>query len=118
MLENVDRGRTTRILIMTKTKTINAPEISLLVNTLNLEIGSETKISIVLFSISPEIKEAAIETERPIKRIGQIRLKCLPESKPSRVLKELASKPKALFRSAGKLLIISETLAPDFWIEG
>lgn len=94
---------------MMKTIKLKIPTKVLVKNIFILEIGWDRRNSIVPFSISPAKKELPKETKSPISNIGHKRLKCLPATNPSKVVKDFGSRPKALLRPGGKFFIKVET---------
>jgi len=96
-----------------KIKILKTPARNFPKNILVLEIGSDNKILIVFFSISSDIKALPEEIANPISIIGQRRLKCLPEIKPSNLVKDFGSRLKALTTPSGKFFTSWATLTDD-----
>ena len=97
-----DKGIVEPIEIAVKQTNPMTPAVYFAVNNLNLDTGSDNRVAIVPFSISPAIVLPALDTVKNIISIGHMKLNISLDMKPSRLLNARSSRPKACEKPLGK----------------
>src|SRR3990172_11208063 len=101
------------MVMKTKTAREKMPEKYLEIKILSRERGWARSISIVPFSISPAIAPPAKEMTRRTSIIGQMKVNISELMKPSKVVNDAGSMPKASIKPFGMVFIRFSSCAKD-----